>query len=206
MAREKRESDELYNMRRRAKRALQRAERQAKQASGAERAAIKNYINDVKKDIENSYVAKKGSSERRSVSNAYKEAQKAVKKTQAIENGNTSDSEFTMTDRAFRRELTKATKGESSIIAPNKQRARMYTKIFYASTQYLWEDVEPEERLSAIVQGLGVDSLYEAFRKTLADNRRALQEARQIDYTIPDNPNEDVGSPALLGLLEVFYR
>lgn len=209
MPRAKRESDELYNARRRAKRALERTKKKAGSLKGAEKAAFDSYVRDVSNDIANSYVSKKdkkGKVQKQTVSKAIETARTAGRKTFSIEQGFDFDTSFSVGDRAFRREMNKASAGKASIIAKNPLTANIYVKIFYAATVYLWEKEEPENRLEAIVKGLGTDSLSEAFSKVIRENREAANQAKALNYLTNDNPNEDFASPPPLGYIEKYYR
>lgn len=201
--RAKRRSDEDYNVRKRAKRRIAALEKQ-QFTNKREAQAAQSYIQQLKGLIERSYAkVTKRVEERAHV------IQSLGKLTVANVKGNTARS-----NELFKRELNAASSGNISTLGKHGQ---SMAKVFYRATQNFWEGKPTEKRNEAIMKGMGVDSLREAFKRVMRENKTALRNARKaqegIDITdenaffyeeelFPD----DLSSPEYLDFVAVMKR
>lgn len=171
MPRSKRESDEVYNARRRAKRLIARLERdQAKSSVSA--AAQADYIKTLKSQIQNSYVQRKGSWFERSKS-IEKSRQAGKTLTRMTKQAVGKRGEMSRANVMFSRQLNLSRIGGESVLGEN---AKVKTDVFYAATRQFWRGRDPKKRNELIMKGLGVSSLEEAFNIVLTQNEKALKE------------------------------
>lgn len=82
-------------------------------------------------------------------------------------------------NRIFRNQLRVEARGGESAMFGGEAAKDYREKIFYMSTQSIWRGHSNEDRDKVIMEALGTDSLEEAYRMVLAQNKDALQEARE---------------------------
>lgn len=80
-------------------------------------------------------------------------------------------------ERVFSEALRNVRHGGTSAYFDEEQNVAPLESIFYAATQDLWAGLPIEERDAAIVKGLGMSTLEEAYAYVLAKNRRAIEAA-----------------------------
>lgn len=194
--RAKTKSDEIYNARRRAKRALEKA----KQRVGAETAAGQRYIASLQAAINASYAETKGA----------KRGQYKFEPTQLEKTLTTIASVATQPEqkkRAQRKnEIFKRDLRLSAKEAEGAKYSKAEVKIFYTATRGFWEGKPPKERNRAILEELGVRTLEEAWQIIFEneDVQEALKRAQQAqteatsDKEMADGqeePPDEAGSP-----------
>ena len=172
MARAKRASDERYNARRRAKRLLQRLEREDTSAmSRNERAARASYIQSIRDQIAETYQERKGT--RQSIAASADKAQQASKRldrqTQPVREQPTARKRANL---LFERQINLARNQQPSTLG---RYGAAEVSVFYAATRLAWRGRDPKKRNEYIMQALGVDSLQDAFSQVLAQNRQAVR-------------------------------
>lgn len=174
MARAKTKSDEIYNARRRAKRAVARLEREIGGYSKRQAAAAKKYITKLNEQIAKSYSPQRGGV--RGISEGAEKAAAVLR--ESVKPSKSADSVESRRNRIFERELRTASSGAPSAIAKSQDLGQAYAKIFYRATQSIWQGAPPEERNRRILAGLGESDLERAFVKVLMANRIAVRFAR----------------------------
>lgn len=166
MARQRRKSDETYNVRRRAKRYVASLEREiAKTQSAAGRRALRKYARNITRQMKRTY--------RGSGYNVAKATQVLVELI-ARETGMTGQSRA---NYVFRQQLGIASRGGKSSIGGGYM-GQAKTKIFYRATQRFWEGAPAQDRNKLIMAALGTDSLAEAFDMVMARQKLAVKAAQ----------------------------
>ena len=166
MARAKRESDVLYNARRRAKRALARIEREIKSGKLKKSRAVQAYRQELAQEIRKSYIGRNPSESR--VETARKSAQSLDKyrlgaKASATERRNI----------IFKLNIKAASAG-SGRYTPEA------TRLFWNATKHAWAG-RGRDRYASIAQYYGTDDLQSIFDRVMAENKEALARARSLD-------------------------
>ncbi len=204
MPRAKRQSDEIYNERSRAKRRAARIEKQQFQTN-RERIAAESYVSNLRRQIEETYISRGVERER---------AQKAAKSL-SVQTRRDVRTSSQRANEIFSREIRMASIGEETSIGKMGQQ---YVKIFYASTQNIWEGQPLENRNKAILAALGTDSLQEAFTQVLYKNRRAIRAAKHqgepigitdenaFFYEDMSQESDEYGSPEYLDFVTQVMR
>lgn len=172
MARAKRASDERYNARRRAKRLLQRLEREDTSAmSRNERAARASYIQSIRDQIAETYQERKGT--RQSIAASADRAQQASnrldRQTKPVREQPTARKRANL---LFQRQMNLARNQQPSTLG---RYGAAEVSVFYAATRLAWRGRDPKRRNEYIMQALGVDSLQDAFAQVISQNRRAVR-------------------------------
>lgn len=170
MARAKRESDKIYNERRRAKRLAARIEKQ-QFATARERKAAADYVANLRAQIDRTYTTKGATVE---------SAQQAAKSL-SVQTRRGVATASQRRNAIFAREMRLASAGEQSNLGRD---AQAKVKIFYAATQNIWEGQPLEMRNKAILAAMGTESLQEAFTNVLWQNRAALKAAKHANEPI----------------------
>lgn len=203
MPRAKRKSDELYNERRRAKRLVTRIEKQQFRTAREQQAA-QNYVTNLQKQIERTYVSKGVEIE---------EAFKAAKEL-SVQTRREVRTASQRANEIFTREMNLASSGNESTLGAN---GAQYVKIFYAATQSIWEGQPLERRNKAILAAMETDSLREAFTNVLWQNRAAMKAAKHAGEPIGTTDEnaffyedaldvEEYGSPEYLDYVSQVTR
>lgn len=170
MARAKRESDEIYNARRRAKRLLARMEREdVSGMSSVQRRARTDYMESVRAQIEQSY---HGTRDVREVRSARKRAKSASERLDRMTSAPRKvKTPRERSDMLFQRQVNLARIGAPSLFGEHGKAA---VSVFYASTRQIWRGRDHKDRNKLIMEALGVDNLQDAFDKVLIKNMRAV--------------------------------
>lgn len=185
MARPKTRSDEIYNERRRAKRLAARIQKQQFQTQQQKQQA-QAYVERLNQAIAKTYAT------RQSGKLVYSEqAQRQVSSLSQV----TRRGVRTAQDRRntiFASDINLASRQADSFIAQgNKDEALGMVKIFYQSTRALWEGLKPSERNNAILMGLGMSDLSEAFNYVMQQNPEAIKQLRSNLTGVRDTDDED---------------
>ena len=175
MARPKRASDEVYNARRRARRAIARLEREMSTYSTRQAASARNYIASLQTQIAKTYSPQRAGA--RGVSQAALEAASVLRET--VRTSKSRQTAATRRNEIFKREIALASSGAPSTIAKSTDLAQGYVKIFYRSTQEIWQGAPPEKRNEMIMSALGVSDLESAMARVLMRNRDAVRFLRR---------------------------
>lgn len=202
MARQRRKSDETYNVRRRAKRYVASLEREiAKTQSAAGRRALRKYARNITRQMKRTY--------RGSGYNVAKATQVLVELI-ARKTGMTGQSRA---NYVFRQQLAIASRGGKSSIGGGYM-GQAKTKIFYRATQRFWEGAPAKDRNKLIMAALGTDSLAEAFDMVMARQKLAVKAAQGNLEPIEDTEenvlfaeglvSEPTGSPDYLDFVKVM--
>lgn len=168
--RQRRQSDETYNIRRRAKRYVASLQKQYdKSKSATERRALKRYIKNLNKTIEGTYRGSGVSIEKST----------AMLKEQTVR-GKTGASRA---NYIFQQQIGLASRGKKSVLGKwGQQKA----KIFYVATIRYWQGASASERNKRIMAALGVSSLAKAFDLVMSRNVEALRYVRGLMRPIGD--------------------
>lgn len=182
MPRAKRASDERYNERRRARRELARIERSI--ASGAltdrQREVQTRYAERLRNSIENSYIQKnivrgmtrKERGKLTSRSDAALRQARGILDTRAV-GRNAGERQNAL----FAEKLKQAGAGKRTDISGMDS---VSSQFFYVATRRLWASAPYEQRNETIMRRLGVDSLEEAYRIVMRENRRQIAAYREM--------------------------
>lgn len=168
--RQRRQSDEVYNVRRRAKRYVKSLEKQVKQSKSAtERRVLRRYIRNLNETIAGTY---RGSG--RSIDKSV-----AALKSQ-IQRGKSGTARA---NYIFQQQLGLASRGRKSALG---KYGAQKVKIFYAATQRIWQGAPASQRNNLIMAELGASSLGEAFDTVMKRNKDALDMVKGLYEPIGD--------------------
>lgn len=187
MARAKRASDEVYNARRRAKRAIARIEREMATYTTRQATAARKYIADLQSQVAKSYSPQRGG--QRGVSQAALEAAQVLRET--VRTSKSRQTAATRRNEIFKREIQLASSGAPSEIAKHPDLAKGYVKIFYRATQEIWQGAPPEKRNQMIMAALGMSDLESAMARVLMNNRESVRFLRSQVRGIEDGYDTD---------------
>lgn len=192
MARKKTLSDDIYNARRRAKRAIAKYRKSAKSMTGRQRQVALKRARDLEKIVKQSYNkpprknAKKETPEAREkrINQAYKQMVDATRQTAGGKKrkGIQQDAR----NRSFALNLANALNydnidqtGAYSAIAKDPEMARAMALVFmHAHTDIRREQYDqhtPQNIYKAIMAAHGTDDLQTAFLETMRENKEAIQ-------------------------------
>lgn len=194
--RAKTKSDEIYNARRRAKRALE----SAKKKVTANTEAGQKYIAGLQALIESSYAEKKGP-KRGQYKFDTKELTETLSTAASAAREGASTARIKRKNEIFKRDLRLSAKE-----AEGAKYSKAEVKIFYTATRGFWEGKPSSERNRAILEELGVRTLEEAWQIIFEneDVQEALKRAQQAqteatsDAEMADGqeePPDEAGSP-----------
>ena len=212
MARQKRTSDEVYNARRRIRRAAKAAEREGE----TERARQLRLL------AENTYIGRGAGANVARAASAALAALKKIPKTReekrAARAQRKAQRDFNERNRALISALRSAARGTgprgaakkltrafvardnalfarelnlasadlpSSLDKPNLS-GKSQARIFWMSTRKLWMGVKPKRRYEAIMEAMGADSLRAAFDRVMRYNRAAVESAERAEQEVRD--------------------
>lgn len=168
--RQRRQSDEVYNARRRAKRYVKSLEKQVNQSKSAtERRVLRRYIKNLNEAIAGTY---RGSGRSIDKSVAALMAQTPRNKTGAAR-----------ANYVFQQQLGLASRGRKSALG---KYGAQKVKIFYTATQRIWQGAPASQRNKLIMAELGASSLGEAFDMVMKRNKAALDMAKGLYEPIGD--------------------
>lgn len=165
MARAKRASDETYNARRRAKRALARLDRDIKEGKVKRSRQITAYQKELREQISQSYIGRNATPSK--LSSAQQAARTLDKyhigaKAEAAERRNIM----------FRANLKASSAGSGTIPKSNVQ-------LFWNATKHAWAG-RGRDRYAAIQRYYGTNDLQEIFNKVMEVNKDALARAKGL--------------------------
>lgn len=204
--RAKRKSDEIYNARRRARRAAAKLERQLERGNIENENVVRTqkYINQINEAVSQSYAIKSGKKRGQYaqpiermisrfgavselVSSGIRELPTGER---AVKREGLSQAEIMRREKVFERQISQASSGGISMLSKEE------VKIFYAATKNLWEGQNIQKRNILIKRKLGVESLEEAWEKVFEDEnvKRALEQAQQAQKRISSEADISDGS------------
>lgn len=168
--RQRRQSDEVYNVRRRAKRYVKSLEKQVNQSkSTTERRVLRRYIRNFNEAIAGTY---RGSG--RSIDKSV-----AALKTQTQK----GKSGAARANYVFQQQIGLAGRDRKSALG---KYGAQKVKIFYTATQRIWQGAPASQRNKLIMAELGASSLGEAFDMVMKRNKAALDMAKGLYEPIGD--------------------
>ena len=168
--RQRRQSDEVYNARRRAKRYVKSLEKQVNQSKSAtERRVLRRYIRNLNETIAGTYRGS-GRSIDKSVAALKSQTQKG--KTGTVR-----------ANYVFQQQIGLAGSGRKSALG---KYGAQKVKIFYTATQRIWQGAPASQRNKLIMAELGANSLGEAFDMVMKRNKTALDMAKGLYEPIGD--------------------
>lgn len=212
MARQKRMSDEVYNARRRIRRAAKVAEREGEterarqlrllaestyigRGAGANIARAASAAIAALKKIPKTKEEKRAAREQRKAQRAFNERNRnliSALRSAARGSGPRGAAKkltrvFVARDNElFARELNLASADlPSSLDKPNLS-GKSQARIFWMSTRKLWMGADPDKRYQKIMKALGADSLRAAFDIVLRHNREAVEAAERAEADVRD--------------------
>ena len=216
MAREKRASDEVYNARRRIRRAARAAEKkgETERARQLRLLAESTYIGrGVGASVERAARAavaalkriprtKEERREERERKSAVKQRRERFAKLISVLRGigrgagggvtprgaarNLAKVYVDRDNKLFAHELNLASSDMPSSIDRPDLSGRSQARIFWMSTRKLWIDAKPDKRYEAILKGMHADSLREAFNLVLKYNKKAVASAEKAEKEVRD--------------------
>nr|DAM21424.1 MAG TPA: hypothetical protein [Bacteriophage sp.] len=168
--RQRRQSDEVYNARRRAKRYVKSLEKQVNQSKSAtERRVLRRYIRNLNEVIAGSY---RGSGRSIDKSVAALKSQTQRGKTGTVR-----------ANYVFQQQIGLAGSGRKSALG---KYGAQKVKIFYTATQRIWQGAPASQRNKLIMAELGASSLGEAFDMVMKRNKTALDMVKGLYEPIGD--------------------
>lgn len=168
--RQRRQSDEVYNARRRAKRYVKSLEKQVNQSKSAtERRVLRRYIRNLNEAIAGTYRGS-GRSIDKSVAALKSQTQKGK-------------SGAARANYVFQQQIGLAGRDRKSALG---KYGAQKVKIFYTATQRIWQGAPASQRNKLIMAELGASSLGEAFDMVMKRNKAALDMAKGLYEPIGD--------------------
>lgn len=168
--RQRRQSDEVYNVRRRAKRYVESLEKQVNRSKSAtERRVLRRYIRNLNETIAGTY---RGSG--RSIDKS------VVALKSQVQRGGTGTARA---NYVFQQQIGLAGRGRKSALG---KYGAQKVKIFYTATQRIWQGAPASQRNKLIMAELGAGSLGEAFDMVMKRNKTALDMAKGLYEPIGD--------------------
>lgn len=177
MPRPRKPSDELYNARRRAKRLIQRLERNLSSQTRRERQATESYIASLREQVSKSYLPKSRSMAPTAKRDAFDKAAQAARVLDTQTKQKDLRQAENRRNRIFQFEMNRAAQGKDTSLGKS---GKYYVQIFYRATQPIWEGLHPSKRNQAIMSALGESSLRRSFMRVLSENRGAVAAARHL--------------------------
>ena len=212
MARPKTRSDELYNARRRARRAIERIDRdiQAGGYSDDEIVAAQQYVEYLRSSLKNTYVGRVSNPQLLGevFDRAFENFDMLQSEVQSY--STSSDKLLWQRNRLMMNEMRLASRGELTSLG---ELGQAKVKIFFRATQEFWDDrsIAPKDRYEAILKGMGETDLRVAFDKVMAMNPKALKLAeeglRGVKNTDGLSASDDIdGSPIYIHAVIMLTR
>lgn len=168
--RQRRQSDDVYNVRRRAKRYVKSLEKLVNQSKSAtERRVLRRYIRNLNETIAGTY---RGSGRSIDKSLAALKAQTQKGKSGAAR-----------ANYIFQQQIGLAGRNRKSALG---KYGAQKVKIFYTATQRIWQGAPASQRNKLIMAELGTSSLGEAFDMIMKRNKAALDMAMGLYEPIGD--------------------
>lgn len=163
-------SNEIYNIRRRAKRYIKSLEKVRNKQHGRARQATNAYLRKLRSEVRKTYIKKRTSAESERTSKVAQSLKKLL--PSEVQRNAQKRKNF-----VFQQEINAASQGQPSQIGRDTDTARDLIKIFYRATQNYWEG--KSDKNQAMLEGLGVSDLREAFRLVLSKNPDAIKKMNQ---------------------------
>lgn len=132
-------------------------------------------IADIQKLTQRSYVRGRDKAARAGVPRALDELERHLGAPQR--GGTRAQAQEQRRERAFASAIARVRHGETSSYFSDEENAAPLESIFYAATQDYWQGGPAADRDKLIMEGLGVDTLEEAYEIVLAKNARAVEAA-----------------------------
>ena len=149
-------ADERTKQRRALKRKLAKLEKQQKQTKDKSlKKELTKQKRDLKKQIDNTYLRKQGKTAKKQSGKSTKKTTKISKTVKQTEKGFTSD-------KVFQDAMATALRDGSF-----DGMSSLSVQLFWRATVDMWRGVPLGERVQAIKDALGVDSLYDAYRTVM---------------------------------------
>lgn len=168
--RQRRQSDEVYNVRRRAKRYVKSLEKQVNRSKSAtERRVLGRYIRNLNEAIAGTYRGS-GRSIDKSVAALKSQTQRGKSGTARA-------------NYVFQQQIGLAGRDRKSALG---KYGAQKVKIFYTATQRIWQGAPASQRNKLIMAELGASSLGEAFDMVMKRNKAALDMAKGLYEPIGD--------------------
>lgn len=182
MARAKTASDERYNARRRARRELARIQRAIESGgmTDAQRATQQAYARRLEQSIQASYIQKNivrgmDRQSRKKLTSAANQALRASEST--IESRRKSLTATARQNEVFANKIRQVQQGMPTDVGGLDA---IRVQFFYVATKRLWQGFPLGERNQRIMQGMGVESLEEAYRIVTRANREQISTYRDM--------------------------
>lgn len=210
MPRARRRSDALAEKRRKIKRTIASLRKSiTRKMATSERKARRATIRTLERGLKNTYVGRVANPALREEAFARAEENlNTLLQTASIARKNRAGrkAEAQRTDRLFRTEMRQAMNSNSTIFG-NGEESRVKMKIFWRSTQNIWQrpNIPPDKRLDAIKEAYSTDNLFEIFDKVMSNNANALQYAQKVldGEIIEDDGLSEGGSPDYILLVHL---
>lgn len=220
---EQRKKSESYKRdlaRKKMKRALNSLQKKVEKGLVENTQETQAYIASLKDSIANSYAIKKGElrgqytdtlSRFQSVVQSVQQTIKAGEFRERRQIGPDNPAVVARKNKIFEREINQASIGGVSTLS------KIEVKAFYAATEQFWNKKDITQRNKAILEGLGVSSLEDAFYIVLnhPEIKKRLDEAKQAqkpaesDADISngkDDEKDNIGSPTWIQKLKTRAR
>lgn len=196
--RPKTDADRRYNERRKAKRAQERLEKQAKLQSGEALKETRKQINQLKKSIKGSYFDKEKKGYKQSLSEFRLEVkggiEKSLKQSQAIKEKSFQQNQrlTRMQENYFNSATRTPEQREANVPRTSQQKlARNEANFFYSKTQVLWERGSVEMRNENIVAALQGQRLQSGAKvQNLQDAVQYIKEMFSQEYPTMESVNK----------------
>ena len=182
MARAKRESDEIYNARRRAKRQAAYLERDISRGKAADTAQNRAYIETLRKIAQATYIGR----------NATETTRTSAKNAAGYLRRATAGAKMTASDRRnliFRANIAQASRTPGGF----KGMTQENVKIFFRATQSAWAGKGPD-KLKSIMDYYGTNDLQALYRKVMEQNKSALFMAYEQRHPLKGVPTDNKNS------------
>lgn len=204
MPRAKRASDERYNERRRARRELARIEKQLGSGTltGRQRDVQEKYAARLRESIENSYIQKNivRGMDRKSRAKLTSKSDAALRQARGILNTRAQARNASeRTNALFAEKLKAAGSGKRTDVSGLDS---VTSQFFYVATRRLWASSPYDQRNEVIMRRMGVDSLEEAYRIVMRENRKQIAAYREMVAGFTDEYTLD----GLTGQAAEFYE
>ena len=211
MARAKRASDEIYNARRRVRRAAAAAERrgETERARQLRRLAEETYVGRgaqanvtrgasaaaaALREVMRASAAPTGRGKERSRQQGHEllHALRQISRTPSVRGSVSALTEALRASRVqrdneiFARQLNTASAGGASSLDRADLSGKAQARIFWMSTRKLWMGERPEDRYGAIMRAFGTDSLRDAFEQVVEYNAQAVEQAVRVEAPLHD--------------------
>lgn len=207
MPRARKQADILTAKRKRVRRAINSVKKSITDIMPESEARVRRvYIQRLETQLKNTYVGRTRNAAMRDelYQRANEKANDLLRQIEGVRGGKGRAKERARSFNIFRTEMRLASRGLPSALGDDLGRERV--KIFWRYTQNIWHrpDVDPNERLEAIMKAYDAESLSELFDAIMSRNEKALQYAKRMKMhagELEDDTDVDGGSPPWLMLV-----